>query len=207
MSKQAKQMENAEPQSNNYPQDALLSGATSFGKVAWLIASALMLSGCVVSQEPLLTDSQPLFGTQFEVHLYENLQDGKAGDFHVSTYRWDSGKYVRVSGLVRDATNFVARELRENDFIVQGSAGVDKVFNYWVGRRVAAGVYLVFTVSENDVDATVRNTACAKAEPEGICRVETYDHLVTLALGTASKPPQNPALIVVLPKSVVLKLA
>ena len=189
---------------NSAPSLSLNSSARnkSFGKVGWataLILATLALSGCVESKEPLLTDGQPLVGQQFEVHLYEDFQDDKAGDFHASAYRWDDGRYVRASGLVRDETNFVVKQLSGDDFIIQGSAGADKVFNYWIGRRVVPGVYLIVPVNEDDVDAAVRANVCAKDQPEGICKVETYDHLVTLALATASKPVRNPALSVILP--------
>jgi hypothetical protein len=165
-----------------------------------LVAS--LLSACVVSQEPLLTDSQPLLGRQFEAHLYEDFQNAKAGDFHVATYRWEDGRYVRASGSAQDAANFVVRELSGDDFIIQNSSGSEKAFTYWVGRRVIPGVYLMVPINENDVDAAVQSTACAKEKAvEGVCRVETYDHLVTLALGTASKPLRDPALAVILPRT------
>jgi hypothetical protein len=175
-------------------------GCSKFGGAIALIAGTLVLSGCVESEKPLVTDSQPLLGAQFEVHLYENFREGKAGDFNVSTYGWDGGKYVRSSGLMRDATSFVVRELNGNDFIVEGSNGVDKVFNYWIGRRVIYGVYLIFPINESDVDPTIRNEACAKGKPEEVCRINTYDHLVTLALATAGKPVRTPALGVIVPK-------
>jgi hypothetical protein len=178
-----------------------LAKSTSFKIALALIFVTLALSACVVSHEPLLTDAQPLLGRHFEAHLYEDFQNAKAGDFHVATYRWEEGKYVRASGLARDAASFVVRELSGDDFIIQSSGGLDKTYNYWVGRRVIPGVYLIVPISEEDVDVAARSAACANAMAEGICTVETYDHLVMLARGTASKPLRNPALGVILPRT------
>ena len=82
-------------------------------------ATALALSGCVELQAPLITDARPLLGQQFEVHLYETFVDGKASDFHTSSYFWKDGQYVRGSGLARDAKRFVAQPLAANDFLLQ----------------------------------------------------------------------------------------
>jgi hypothetical protein len=160
----------------------------------------LSLSACVESQVPLLTDTQPLIGHQFQVHLYENFVDGKALDFHTSIYRWKDGRYVRASGLARDVTSFVVKLLEGNDFIIQGTNESKNLFNYWIGRRLIYGVYLIFPLDETDVDVAIRNAVCAKDQPGGVCMVQTYDHLITLARGTAAKPVRDPALGVILIK-------
>lgn len=181
-----------------------LARTASF-KIAFALSFVTwVLPGCLMSREPLLTDALPSLGGQFEVHLYEDFQNAKAGDFHVATYRWEDGRYVRSSGSARDAVNFAVRELGGDDFIIQSSSGPEKVFNYWIGRRVIPGVYLMVPIDENDVDAAIRSTACAKEKPAyEICRVETYDHLVMLARGTASKPLRDPALGVILPRTAI----
>jgi hypothetical protein len=164
------------------------------------VAAALTLSACVESQVPLITDTQPLLGQQFEVHLYETFVDGKASDFHTSTYYWKQGQYVRGSGLARDAKRFVAQALAANDFLLQSSDDSAKLFNYWIGRKLAIGVYLIFPLDETDADEATRKAACGKDQIEGICRVGSYDQLVTLARATAAKPVRDAALGVVLTK-------
>ena len=130
-------------------------------------ATMLSLSACVESQIPLLTDTQPLLGQQFEVHLYENFVDGKAIDFHTAIYRWKDGRYVRGSGLARDVTSFAVKLLEGNDFIIQGTNEAERLFNYWIGRRLIYGAYLIFALDETDVDAAIRNAICAKDQPGG----------------------------------------
>ena len=65
--------------------------------LASTVTAALVLSGCVESQTPLITDARPLLGQQFEVHLYEDFVDGKATDFHTANYRWHDGQYMRAA--------------------------------------------------------------------------------------------------------------
>jgi hypothetical protein len=163
------------------------------------VTAALALSACVESQVPLLTDAQPLLGQQFDVHLYENFVDGKAGDFHMAGYQWKDNNYVRGSGLARDATRFVAQPLAANDFLLQ-STDNKNLFNYWIGRKLSVGVYLIIPLDEADADDATRTAACGKDVQEGICRVTTYDQLLKMARATAAKPVRNAALGVVLTK-------
>jgi hypothetical protein len=168
--------------------------------LAVAFTAALTLGACVESHVPLMTNSLPLLGQQFEVHLYETFVDGKASDFHASTYHWKEGQYVRGSGWAGDAKRFVAQPLAANDFLLQSNDGNAKIFNYWVGRKLVVGVYLIFPLDEADVDDATRTAVCAKDMPEGICRVGAYDQLVTLARATAAKPVRDSALGVVLAK-------
>jgi hypothetical protein len=169
------------------------------GKFAAVAISALFVSACVQSREPLITDAKPLLGQQFEVHLYEDFVDNKASGVHTSTYQWKDGQYVRASGLSQDVRRFVAQPLAGQDFIIQSSDENGRVFLYWIGRRLTPGVYQIFGINDLDVDETTRKSICGEASGE-ICWVATSDQLLTLANATAAKPPRNPALGVVLGK-------
>jgi len=178
------------------------------GIAAATASATLILSGCVESEKALLTDAKPLLGQQFEVHLYESFVDKKANSFHSSVYHWKDGQYVRESGLARDVRRFVAQPLSSNDFLIQAtgdtekqiSGGNDNLFEYWIGRRVIEGVYLIFALNEADVDDATRSAVCGKEKPEGICHIQSYDQLVILARATAAKPVRESALGVVLAK-------
>ena len=74
---------------------------TFFGKFAVVGIATLLLSACIQSKAPLITDAQPLLGQQFEVHLYEDFVDNKASGLHASAYQWKDDQYVRLSGLAR----------------------------------------------------------------------------------------------------------
>ena len=174
------------------------------GRFVWRIAAALvasvMLSACVESRGPLITDPRPLLGEQFEVHLYENFVDGKASDFHSSTYRWVNGQYERGTGMARDAKRFVAQALDGSDFLIQSTDDEGNVYYYWIGRKLAVGVYAIFALNEADTDKAARDAICGNDHPEGICRVQKFDELLTLAKATAAQPIRKAALGVVLMK-------
>ena len=166
--------------------------------LASAVAAALVLSGCVESQAPLITDAKPLLGRQFDVHLYEDFVEGKATDFHTANYYWRDGEYVRGSGAARDAKRFVAQSLAANDFLLQSSDDRNKPFHYWIGRKLAVGVYMIFPLDETDADDATRIAICGKDRPDGFCSIESYDQLLTLARATAAKPVRKAALGVVL---------
>jgi hypothetical protein len=168
-----------------------------FGKLTAAAIAALFVSACVESQAPLITDAQPLLGQQFEVHLYEDFVDNKAGGVHASTYQWKDGQYVRASGLAQDAKRFVAQPLAGNDFVIQSSDEHGRVFVYWIGRRLTPGVYQIFGVNEMDADEATRKAICGDRSGE-ICWINTREQLLTMARATAAKPPRNAALGVVL---------
>jgi len=171
---------------------------TYFMRLAAAAVVAAALSGCVESETPLITDAQPLLGQQFEVHLYEDFVDGKASDFHTATYHWKDGQYTRGTGVARDAKRFVAQSLAANDFLLQSTDDSGKRFFYWIGRKLAVGVYMIFALDEADVDDATRDALCGKNRQEGICRIGAHDQLVTLARATAAKPVRKAALGVVL---------
>jgi hypothetical protein len=171
---------------------------TKFAARFAAIIVAIGLVGCVESQNPLITDAKPLLGEQFEVHLYENFVGNKATAFHSAFYQWKDGQYVRTSNLSRDVRKFVARPLDNDDFIVQSTDEQGSSYFYWIGRRLHPGVYLVFPLDENDADEDLRKAACEPGNPEGMCRIKSYQHLVALARATAAKPVRDPTLGVVL---------
>jgi hypothetical protein len=160
--------------------------------------AALTLSACVESRVPFVTNAQPVLGQQFEVHLYEDFVDNKANATHAAVYQWRDGQYLRVSGLTRDAKGFAAQALAGNDFLLQSSYESSGAYVYWIGRKLAPGVYLIFGVDEDDTDEATRNAICGVDRPHGVCRVSARDELLTLARATAAKSPKKPALAVVL---------
>jgi hypothetical protein len=168
-----------------------------FGLFAAAIA-ALSLSACVESQMPLIGDARPLLGQQFEVHLYEDFINNKAGDVHAAVYLWKEGQYVRANGLARDAKTFVAAPLAGNDFVIQSTDDRGRIYLYWIGRRLTPGVYLIFDIDEMDANDATRQAVCGEHRPDGICWVNSQDQLLTMARATAAKPPRNAALGVVL---------
>ena len=163
-------------------------------------AAALMLSGCIESQVPLLTDAHPLLGLAFQANVYEDFVDGKASDFHSSIYGWKDGQYVRASRLARDVKHLVAQPMTETDYLIQITDEDEKVFDYFIGRKIVDGAFVIFALDEADVDDATRTAACAKDQPAGVCQIQTFDQLAMFARATSAKPVRNPTLAVIVAK-------
>lgn len=170
-------------------------------RLATIAIVAISLSACVESKTPLLRDAKPLLGQQFELHLYEDFANGRAQNFHATSYAWRDNKYIRATRVERDVSSFVLTPLeRTTDLIIQTADNTNKQFDYWIGRKLVDGVYLIFRVNEADVDQTTRDEVCAKNQPQGFCFVDSFENLVKLARATSVKPVRDPALGVIVEK-------
>ena len=160
---------------------------------------ALDLSACVESRDPLLTQTEPTAGQQFQLNFYEDFQDGKAHEFHATIYRWNDGKYVRSGGMARDVKTLAVEPLGHDDFILQGGGETESSFFYWIARRLFSGAYLIFPIAETDANDGIRKAIC-QTDKANTCVITTHDQLVALAQATAARPVRNATLGVVLEK-------
>ncbi|MBV1699376.1 MAG: hypothetical protein KGQ47_13625 [Hyphomicrobiales bacterium] len=158
-----------------------------------LLAIAPIISGCVESRAPLLTRIEPLFGPQFEAHLYDTFIAGKARNVQVAQYRWRGDGYERVG---YSGEKFVVQPINETDFIVQTDNTDNAIFHYSVARKIVDGVFLVLPIEESDAPPETRAAICGNDQAI-ICTIESYDQLVTLARATVEKSPHNPLLGVI----------
>lgn len=165
--------------------------------LVFLLVLTPFISGCVESHTPILTKTEPLFGSQFKVHLYDTFIVGKARNVQVLRYQWRTHGYQRVGQRFGDDSEFVVQSLDDESFIVQTHNMENALFHYLIARRILDGVFLVFPIEEADAGATTLAEMCGKDSPTIICMIRTYDQLVTLARATASKPPRNPLLGVI----------
>jgi hypothetical protein len=140
----------------------------------WLaLASFALLTGCISSDGPILTDSQPLLGKEPHLLFYV-LRDGPAREPSAKTFRW------------QDIGPFTLHAFAGSDLIVQ-SARAGKPVEYGIARKLADGVYLVAVVDENDADAATQNKFCEKP-PGAACRVSSREAVLAFARATAAKP-------------------
>jgi hypothetical protein len=158
---------------------------------------ALILAGCVQSEQPLLSDAKPLMGESFEAHFFENFVDGKASVVHTAYYRWTDRRYMLVRGSNERVTSFTGVALDDENFVVEGAVKENTAFNYWVARKMVDGVFLIVPVNETDSDDATRAAACTGKQAEGYCFVEKREELVKLAKATASKTLRDPTLGVI----------
>jgi hypothetical protein len=158
---------------------------------------AIISSGCVQSERPLLSTAEPLLGPSIEAHFFENFVDGKASVVHTAYYRWADGRYFLIRGSNERVLSFTGVALDNENFVIEGAVKEDASFNYWVARKMVDGVYLIVPVNESDADDATRATACTGKQVNGYCFVEKREELVKLAKATASKTLRDPTLGVI----------
>ncbi len=159
-------------------------------------AMALLVSGCVESHTPILANTKPVFGPQFEVHLYDTFAAGRARNVEVSVYRWHDGGYKRAERSGEDA-ELVVEPVDETNFIVQTYNSDNALFHYSIAHRIVDGVFLVRPVEESDATPATRAEICGNDESAIICMIRSQDALARLARATIGKSPHNPLLAVI----------
>jgi hypothetical protein len=149
------------------------------------LASFAVLTGCISSDGPILTDGQPLLGKEPHLLFYV-LRDGTVREPSARTFRWLDSRYVPVGRSAKDFGPFTLHAFEGSDFIVQTlSAG--KPVEYGIARKLADGVYLVAVVDEGDADEATQNKFCEKP-PGTACRVTSREAVLAFAHATAAKP-------------------
>jgi hypothetical protein len=160
--------------------------------------SALLLSGCVDSAAPILTDAKPVFGPTFRAQLF-SLRGGVAREPERATYTWDGRTYAHAAGGLDDIKAFTAHPFEGGDFIVQSVTDArDRRAEYALMQRLADGVYLVTPVDEDDADAATRAANCREGG-KFTCHVETQAQLFALARASAAKRKESGGLVIRLP--------
>ncbi|HUZ31588.1 MAG TPA: hypothetical protein VMV19_05695 [Xanthobacteraceae bacterium] len=157
---------------------------------------AAIVSGCVESHTPILTKTEPVFGSQFEVHLYNTFVAGRAQNVEVLVYRWHDHGYKRAEQRSEDAAELVVEPLDETSFIVQ-THNDDAPFHYSIAQKIFDGVFLVRPIEESDAAPETQAKICGNDVSGIICMIRNSDQLVELAHATAGKPPHNPLLAVI----------
>ena len=152
----------------------------------WLaLASLALLTGCISSNGPILTDGEPLLGNELHLRFYV-LRDGAAREPSAETFRWQDGRYVPIGGSAKDIGPFTLHAFEGADLIVQ-SLRPGKPAEYGIARKLADGAYLLFAVDESDADEATQNKFCEKP-PGTACRVTSREAVLALARATTAKP-------------------
>ena len=149
------------------------------------LASFALLTGCISSDGPILTDGQPLLGKEPRLRFYV-LRDGTAREPSAETFRWQDGRYVPVAGNAKDIGPFTLHAFEGPDLIVQ-SLRAGKPVEYGIARKLADGVYLLAAVDESDADAATQSKFCEKP-PGTACRVTNREAVLAFARASAAKP-------------------
>jgi hypothetical protein len=168
---------------------------------AGIALCTLALAGCIDSSEPILTDSQQLFGARLRVQLF-TLRDGRAHDPERAVFVWRDGRYVHAGGAMREVAAFSVSPFENGDCVIQETPRKRPgISEYALLHKIADGVYQVLAIDEEDADAPTRAAHCGKGTPRdpAACRIKTREQLLAFARATAVRRKQDGDLALVLP--------
>jgi hypothetical protein len=159
--------------------------------------AALALTGCITSTAPILSDPKPVLGERGLIHAF-TLSEGAAHDPGVVSFRWSGSRYL-VAGKSIGFSEFTAYPYEGRDWIVQGTTQrAPSRVEYGLARRLAAGVYLLVAINEDDADEPTREKFCTRTQ-DASCRIATPEQLFVFARASADKPLEGGGLAVVVP--------
>jgi len=167
-------------------------------RAVFVALCALSLAACVDSADPILADSQPVFGEHLRLQLY-TLKSGYAHDPVQVNFNWNGGLYTRAGGGLREVSAFSAHPFEGGDYIIETvPAKKALVTEYALMHKLAEGVYQVVPVDEADADEQTRVAYCKKLDT-ATCRVATREQLFAFARATAARNKDNGGLVIRLP--------
>ena len=130
---------------------------------------ALSLTGCVDSDGPILTDAEPLFGTDDPAPVLYSLRKGFADEPEQASFKWDGERYVHASGGMPDITAFTVHRLEGRAYIVQSVAAKrPNIIEYAVAHKLAEGVYQVTAIDQDDADGATRKRFCKQVDESAL---------------------------------------
>lgn len=148
------------------------------------LLAAGMLGACVQSKTPILTDTKPVLGQDFQLNLFEDFTEGKAISAKISVFRWNGSRYAYVSGNSSDVKYIVAEALDADTFLIEASD--DKVYAYLLGRKLTDGTYRISPVDEKYLDKATQTRSCVTQNSE-TCTVATRAQLDTFVRASLGK--------------------
>jgi hypothetical protein len=174
-------------------------------RAAFVALGACLLSGCIDSARPILTDTaKPVLGQHLRLQLYTLLK-GVAEGPEEAEYVWKGTYYAHVSGGMKDVAGFTVYPFEGGDYIVQTKpADPNEKTEYALLHPFIDGVYQAVPMDENDASAAVRAANCQKTK-DSSCRIETRAQLWALARATAARPKDRGGLAIKLPSKQTAK--
>jgi hypothetical protein len=171
-------------------------------RFAFAALCALTLTACIDSADPILTDSQAVFGPKLKLQFY-TLREGFARDPEQAIYRWDGALYTHAGGGMRDVSAFSINPFENGDYIIEEvPLRHPRITEYALLHPLADGVYQVLPIDEMDADEQTRAAYCGKgtkADPSA-CRIESRAQLIAFARATAALRKRHGGLVLLLPE-------
>jgi hypothetical protein len=155
---------------------------------------ALSLSGCVDSDGPILTDSQPLFGNDVRLQFY-TLRKGFVDEPEQASFKWQGERYIHTGGGMTDVTAFTVHRFEGRAYIVQSAAAKrQNIIEYAVAHKLAEGVYQVTAIDEDDADGATRKRYCKQVD-DSHCRISSPRQLIAFARATDARQKNEGGLV------------
>jgi hypothetical protein len=177
-----------------------VSAKSLFSSIVILL-STLLLSGCIDSSGPILTDSQAVFGPRLKLQLY-GLRKGYADEPQQVNFNWNGALYAHAGGGLREVSAISVHPFEAGDYIVQEvPAKRARITEFALLHKLAEGVYQVIVIDEADADEPTRAAYCGKGDKTdpSSCRIETRDQLLAFARATAARRKEDGGLVIRLP--------
>ena len=157
-----------------------------------------LLTGCIDSAAPILTDSKPLLGQRLDLRLF-TLRDGKISDEgEGAIFVWNGQTYANIVKSLSDVAYFSVHPFDDGTFIVQ-TYPLDRKrgSEYALMRQIPfiADAYSVAVIDEEDAGEALRKANC-EMTANYACRITTREQLFVLAHATAAKPHNHGVLAV-----------
>jgi hypothetical protein len=146
--------------------------------------AAFALVACVQSEHPLLSGSEPLFGDEFQLNLYEAVTGGLAAPVKISVFRWDAGRYVLVKGEGATGASIVMQPAGGDQTLVQFFDG--KAYRYFLARQLAEATYQIMSV-DHTADVGMLKSSCVKIDRLD-CTIATRAQLDAFVRASVGKP-------------------
>lgn len=159
---------------------------------------ALSLAGCIDSADPILSDSQAVFGPHLKLQLY-GLHKGYANEPQQVKFDWNGSLYVHAGGGLREVSAFSIQTFEGGDYIIQEvPAKHPRITEYALLHKLADGVYQVIVIDEADADEPTRAAYCSKGTKEepSACRIQNREQLIAFARATAAQRHADGGLVI-----------
>lgn len=150
---------------------------------------AFSVAACVHSEQPLLSDSEQLFGDSFQLNVFETVTD-LASPVKTAAFRWSAGRYNFVKGetvtqmAAAETPSIVVKQINRKEILVQVFNGT--IYQYYVARLLVPATYKLIPVDHGLNDLKARQGMCVNADPL-LCVIRTRAQLDALLRASAGK--------------------
>lgn len=171
------------------------------GGVAGL--ACLLAAACVTSTDFVLGDSRAILGERGQIHIFSAPKGGMR-DVQRHNFQWQRDRYM-TAPPGGGGSEFTVHAFEGRNLVIQWKGAelwspkrklAVRQVHYLLARKVADGAYLLFPITENDVDEAARQRFCTRS-PETPCRISTPEQLFVFARAAAEKDEEDAGIAII----------